>query len=139
MISKILVCFSAVTVWGLAATPDPEIRAVMERQAADWNRGDTDAFLEGYAPDAIFVGDAVSRGLEDLRARYKKRYPTPDAMGHLTFSEVEVHPLDKDHAFVIGKWKLERKKEAGGDVGGVYTLVFKKTAKGWKVILDHTT
>ena len=60
-------------------------------------------------------------------------------MGHLTFSDVEVHMAGGDHAYVIGRWKLERKKESGGDVGGIYTLLFKKTAKGWKIILDHTS
>ncbi len=121
MISKILVCFAAVTSWAAAATPEQDIRAVLERQAADWNRGDTAAFLEGYASDTVFVGDKITRGLDDVRARYRQRYPTPAAMGHLTFSDVEIHVIGADHAYVIGRWRLERTKEAGGDTGGIYT------------------
>lgn len=139
MITKILVCFAALTGLALGAGAEQEIRAVLERQAADWNRGDTAAFLEGYASDTIFVGDKITRGLEEVRARYRQRYPTPAAMGHLAFSDVEVHAMSPDHAYVIGRWKLERTKEAGGDVGGIYTLLFKKTGKGWKIVLDHTS
>ena len=132
-------CFAAVTSLGAAAAPEQGIRALLDRQAADWNRSDTAAFLEGYDRDTIFVGDKITRGLEDVRARYKQRYPTPAAMGHLTFSDVEVHMMGAHGAYVIGRWNLQRTKEAGGDVGGVYTLLFKKTAKGWKIVLDHTS
>src|ERR1043166_4844507 len=116
MITKLLPIFLLVAGAALAATAEQEIRAVLDRQAVDWNRGSTDAFLEGYAPDPTFVGDTVSRGLDEVRARYRSRYPTPAAMGHLTFSEVEVHMLGSEHAYVTGRWKLARSKEAGGDV-----------------------
>jgi len=122
-----------------AASTEQEIRAVLEKQAVDWNRGDTAAFLEGYAPDTVFVGDKITRGIGEVRARYQQRYPTPAAMGRLTFSDLEIHPIGADHAYVIGRWNLERPKEAGGDTGGIYTLLFRKTSKGWKIILDHTT
>jgi uncharacterized protein (TIGR02246 family) len=137
MISKLLPFFLLVA-GARAATPEQEIRAVLDRQVADWNRGSTDAFLEGYAPDTIFVGDTVSHGLEAVRERYRRRYPTPAAMGRLTFSDLEIHMLGDDHAFVTGRWKLERSKEGGGDAGGLYSLVFAKSARGWKIVLDHT-
>ena len=139
MISKLLPVLLLVAAATYGATPEEEIRAVLARQAADWNRGSTDAFLEGYAEDTVFVSDTVSRGLAAVRERYRRRYPTPAAMGHLTFSEVEVHMAGPDHAYVIGRWKLERGKDAGGDTGGLYSLIFKKTAQGWKIILDHTS
>jgi uncharacterized protein (TIGR02246 family) len=139
MISKSLPILLLVAGAASSATPEADIRAVLDRQAADWNRGSTGAFLEGYAPDAVFVSDTVSRGLDALRERYRLRYPTPAAMGHLTFSDVEIHMIDRDNAYVIGRWKLERSKESGGDVGGLYSLIFKKTPRGWKIALDHTS
>jgi len=147
MISKIGLFFATVTI--LAQTPHPEgatkaspdaaIKAVLYRQQAAWNRGDTETFLQGYDSKTVFVGDKITRGLDEVRVRYQTRYPTVSSMGHLTFSDLEVHMLGIDHAYVIGHWRLERKPEAGGDVGGVYTLVFAKTAQGWKIVLDHTT
>ena len=146
MISKIIVCFSAIAFFVVfleAQTPghtaQNEIKAVMYRQQAAWNKGDTETFLQGYASDTIFVGDKITRGLEEVRVRYQTRYPTISSMGRLTFSDLEVHMLGAENAYVIGHWRLERKAEDGGDTGGVYTLVFRRTPKGWKIILDHTS
>ena len=138
MISKLALIFVAVAGFARAATVEEQVKAVLDKQAAAWNRGDTDAFLEGYASDTIFVGDRITRGVEDLRKRYQARYPTRAAMGKLTFYNLEIHAMDKDHAYVIGNWKLERDADAGGDVSGVYSLVFRRTAVGWKIVLDHT-
>ena len=120
-------------------TAEAAIRAVLERQQMDWNRGDTEGFLLGYDKDTIFVGDKMTRGLEELRVRYQSHYPTRGSMGHLTFSDLEVHMLGPEYAYVIGHWRLERKAEDGGDTGGVFTLLFKHTARGWKIIVDHTS
>jgi uncharacterized protein (TIGR02246 family) len=142
MISKIIVCFAALgslCAQTPARTAENEIKGVLYRQEAAWNKGDTETFLQGYASDTIFVGDKITRGLDEVRVRYQSRYPTISSMGHLTFSDLEVHMLGAEGAFVIGHWKLERKAEDGGEVGGVYSLVFRRTAKGWKIVLDHTT
>jgi|SRR5277367_36073 len=121
------------------AAADAEIRAVLEKQVFDWNRGDTEGFLIGYAPDAIFVSDKVTHGIEELRARYQSHYPTRASMGTLTFSDVEVHIIDPTHAYVIGRFHLKREADAGGDSTGMYTLLFKKTDRGWKIAVDHTS
>jgi uncharacterized protein (TIGR02246 family) len=124
-----------------AAAPDQAIRQVLETQQAAWNRGDVDAFMAGYeASDATtFVGSAITRGYKPVLESYRKRYPTKEKMGALTFSDLEIKMLGADYASVIGRWKLERTADAGGNVGGIYTLLFRKTAGGWKVILDHTS
>jgi ketosteroid isomerase-like protein len=146
LIRLALVC---VAVFGLLLTgfqapsaplgPEAQIRAILERQEFDWNRGDTDGFLLGYADDAVFVSDKITRGIEEVRVRYQSHYPTRASMGKLSFSDVEVHLIDPTNAYVIGLWRLQRDAEGGGDTNGVYTLLFKKTVKGWKIFLDHTT
>jgi uncharacterized protein (TIGR02246 family) len=138
MISKLPVLFLLVTISGLAASVEDEVKAVLNKQVAAWNRGDTDAFLEGYASDTVFVGEKMTRGLEDLKKRYQEHYPTRAAMGKLGFYDLEIHPMGKDYAYVIGRWQLEREQDGGGNVSGVYSLVFRRTAIGWKIVLDHT-
>jgi hypothetical protein len=59
-----------------------------------------------------------------------------EALGKLNFDIVSIKPLSKNHFFVIGKWFLKR---TVGDVNGIYTLVFKKTKTGWKIISDHSS
>jgi ketosteroid isomerase-like protein len=118
-----------------------DIRGVLEAQQAAWNRGDVEAFMSGYeASEATaFIGATITRGYEKVLENYRRRYSTKQKMGRLTFSDVEVTPLGADYASVIGKWHLARPADAGGDVGGIYTLLFRKTASGWKIILDHTS
>jgi uncharacterized protein (TIGR02246 family) len=122
-----------------APTQEAAIRAVLERQSFDWNRGDTEGFLTGYAPEAVFVSDQITRGLEKVRLRYQSHYPTRASMGTLTFSDIEVHSIDPNNAYVIGRFQLKRDAEGGGDTQGVYTLLFKRTPKGWKIVVDHTS
>jgi ketosteroid isomerase-like protein len=117
------------------------IRSVLEAQQAAWNRGDVDAFMSGYdaSESTTFVGATITRGYQRVLDNYRQRYPTKAKMGQLTFSDLEVKPLGAQYASVIGKWHLDRPADAGGNTGGIFTLLFKKTNAGWKVILDHTS
>jgi uncharacterized protein (TIGR02246 family) len=117
------------------------ITTVLNKQADDWNRGDLEAFATGYknSPDILFVGKTNRRGYEQMLAGYRKSFPNRDAMGTLTFSNLEVQPLDEHFATVTGRFHLERTAAGGGDLGGHYLLVMEKTAAGWKIIRDATT
>ena len=119
--------------------PKTEIRAVLEKQQTLWNQGDTTGFTAYYTEDTAFVSTEILRGRAQVLDRYQKRYPNRDTMGKLTFSDLEITMLGKDYASVIGKWKLDRGEKGGGDVGGYYTLLFKRTKQGWRIILDHTS
>jgi ketosteroid isomerase-like protein len=85
----------------------------------------------------VFIGKSgPTYGYKNTLANYKKSYPDADYMGKLNFDIVSIKPLSKNHFFVIGKWFLKR---TVGDVNGIYTLVFKKTKTGWKIISDHSS
>jgi beta-aspartyl-peptidase (threonine type) len=122
------------------SSSDPaEIRAVMNAQVAAWNRGNIDGFMEGYArsPATEFVsGDKLTRGWQTVRDRYKKKYDSREKMGTLTFSEIEITPLSRDSALVLGRWKLVRK---GDKPHGIFTLLFRHTPAGWRIVHDHTS
>jgi len=155
MISKILTLFAFAALGAIAQTtaksppakpaskaipaPDAAIRAVLDRQQTDWNRGDTEGFLLGYDQNAVFVSDKITKGLDELRVRYQSHYPTRASMGKLTFSDLDIHMLSAEYAYVIGAWRIERKPEDGGDTGGTFTLLFRHTARGWKIMVDHTS
>ena len=118
-----------------------DIRSVLEAQQAAWNRGDVEGFMQGYeASEATtFVGATITHGYQQVLDNYRRRYPTKEKMGQLAFSELGVRLLGGDYASVIGKWHLARSTDEGGDKGGIFTLLFRKTARGWKIILDHTS
>lgn len=122
-----------------AADADSAIREALEDQVTAWNRGDISAFVSIYANDCTFVGKQILQGKEQLLARYKKVYPSPDAMGKLTFNGLNVRPLGKQTAVVTGEWHLERTWAGGGPVGGVFSLVWRLESGHWVIILDHTS
>jgi len=116
-----------------------EIHAVLERQQAAWNRADIEAFMKGYwhSEELSFAGSGgITRGWTPVLNRYRERYRDAQAMGHLDFTDLEVHSLGKDAAFVLGRWHLKRAKDAPG---GVFTLVFQHFPEGWRIIHDHTS
>jgi ketosteroid isomerase-like protein len=117
------------------------IRAVLDKQVVDWNRGDLDAFAAGYknSPDILFIGSKISRGYAQMLDTYRKNYSTKEQMGTLNFSELEVQPLDERFATVTGHFHLERTAAGGGNSDGHFLLVFEKTPDGWKVVRDDTT
>src|SRR5215475_8781387 len=103
-----------------------EIRAMLMKSQAAWNRGDLTAFASDYedAPTTTYVGREVTRGgVDAILARYQKGYPTPEKRGTLTYSEIEVRPLGNDYALALGKFSLKRTAEGGGDTSGRFTLV----------------
>ena len=117
------------------------IIAMLNGTAVDWNRGDLDAFAKGYknSPDILFMGQTIQHGYGQMLARYRKSYPNNAAMGNLTFSELQVQPLDERFATVTGRFHLERTAAGGGNAGGYFLLVVEKTPAGWKIIRDDTT
>ncbi|MEZ5392615.1 MAG: SgcJ/EcaC family oxidoreductase [Bryobacterales bacterium] len=125
----------------VGATPEEEIRAVLEAQTEAWNRGDIESFMTGYedSPETTFVGKEVRKGYASVLARYRRDYPTRARMGETTFSDIEVRMVRPDVAIVLGRFHLSRPTEQGGDAAGVFSLVFAKTDQGWKILLDHTS
>lgn len=122
-----------------AAAAEAEIRAVMKAAEDGWNTGDLEAYMVGYwrAEELRFAsGSSVTRGWETTLARYTKGYPDKAAMGELTFSDLDVTLLSDDAAYVFGSWRLDR---ADDTPHGLFTLIFRKTEAGWRIVHDHTS
>ena len=115
------------------------IAGVLTAQQDAWNRGDVEAFLQGYwrSAELTFSGTGgIARGWDKVLARYKERYPDRGALGQLEFSALEFRFLGSDAALVLGHGHLTRQQ---GDVGGVFSLVFERFPEGWRIIHDHTS
>lgn len=115
------------------------VRAVIEAQAAAWNRGDVVGYMEGYAKEeaTTFVsGDTVTRGWQTVHDRYRARYDTREKMGTLAFSELEFKPLSEFYIMATGRWQLTR---AADTPHGRFTLIFRRTGAGWRIVHDHTS
>ena len=129
----------ATSISAQSPTNEAEIRDVLRAQQAAWNRGDIDAFMNGYrrSDQTVFVsGDEVTRGWQKVLDRYKTKYSDRAKMGVLTFSDLETTPLGNDFAVTLGSWKLKR---ANDEPHGRFTLIFRKFPDGWKIVHDHTS
>ncbi len=118
--------------------PSTAIHAVIDAQTAAWNRGDIDAYMDGYArsDDTMFVGTDVTRGWTKVRDRYKAKYDSKAKMGTLVFSDLELHPMSNNDVVVTGAWKLTR---AADTPQGRFTLIFHRRPEGWRIVYDHSS
>jgi ketosteroid isomerase-like protein len=124
-----------------ADSQEQAMRHVLSDQVQAWNRGDIDAFMAGYdnSPETTFIGKTVRHGYQDVLRGYHERYPTREKMGTLAFADLVVKLLGRNYASVTGVFQLKRTAPAGGDASGVFSLLFRHTAAGWKIFLDHTS
>jgi uncharacterized protein (TIGR02246 family) len=127
---------------GAAVAQNADLERAMRDAEAAWNRGDLEAFASYYddSPQTTFIGREVTRGgVKAIAERYRRGYPTREKMGTLTYSGLEMRPLADGVVLMIGRFALKRTPEAGGDASGRFTLIWKKTPAGWKIVHDHTS
>lgn len=136
-----LLCFSLVVSSLVFSQQNdvPTIRKILADQQDAWNRGDITAFMKGYwnSDSLMFIGGkGVTYGFNNTWERYKKTYDSREKMGTLAFDLLHFIALGPESYMVVGKWHLTR---TVGDIGGYYTLVFRKISGQWLIISDHTS
>lgn len=116
------------------------VRALLEAQVAAWNRGDLEGFMAAYWSSdylTFFSGGSKTRGWQAMLDRYRKSYQSEGRqMGQLDFVDLDIQLLGPNSALVRGGWEL---RTMTGQQGGLFTLVLRKTNRGWKIIHDHTS
>jgi len=118
---------------------EKEVRDVLAKQNAAWNRGDVEAFMVGYWENdsLMFIGKSgVTYGYKNTLSNYKKNYPDTTTMGKLTFTLIKVKQLSTEYFHVTGKYYLTR---TIGDASGHFTLLFRKIKGKWVIISDHSS
>jgi len=115
------------------------IRQILDRQISDWNKGNIEEFAKGYWENdsLMFIGKTgVTYGYANMIDNYKKGYSDTAQMGKLSFNILHVNRISSDAYFVVGKWFLKR---SVGDIGGHYTLLFRKIKGKWVIVADHSS
>ena len=116
------------------------IHNVMNAQIKAWNNGNIDDFMKTYwqSDSLVFVGtEAPTYSWQTTLEHYKQGYPDTATMGKLSFNLIQLRKLSDEYYFVIGGWHLKRTSEK--DLGGYFTLLFRKINGEWKIVVDHTT
>lgn len=117
------------------------ITQVLYKQQVAWNNGSIESFMMPYwhSDSLKFIGKkGITYGWQNTFDNYKKSYSDTTAMGQLAFEIKSIDVFSKNSAFVIGKWFLKREKSKG-DLGGYFSLIFKKIKHKWVIVVDHTS
>ncbi|WP_425407789.1 nuclear transport factor 2 family protein [Hyphococcus sp.] len=120
-------------------TPADIIRASLNAQAAAWNEGDLEGFMEGYwkSDELKFVsGGEITRGWSSTMKRYRDRYAGGEGLGQLSFERLEPKLVTDDVAVVTGRFNL---LQGGETSSGVFTVVMRRDNGAWRIVHDHTS
>lgn len=112
------------------------ILTIMKAQESAWSNNDLDGFMDGYwKSDSLkFYGaSGLTLGWNKTLANYKKRYPTKEHSGTLSFTINDISKINEGAYFVMGAYHLKR---GVGDANGVFMIIFKKIDGQWKIIAD---
>jgi hypothetical protein len=117
-----------------------QIKQVMFQQVEDWNSGNIEKFMNGYWNDDSlrFIGKrGITYGWKPVLDNYLKSYPDKAAIGELEFNSLTIDVLSKNAAFVTGQWTI--KYDSKENVGGWFSLLFKRIDGRWVIVADHTS
>lgn len=118
---------------------DKVVLSILSNQSAAWNRGDLNSFMIGYWENdsLMFIGKSgITYGYKKTLSNYKNNYPDTASMGRLNFDIISIQSLSNDFKHVVGKWHLKR---SIGDLGGHFTLLFRKIRGKWVIVSDHSS
>jgi uncharacterized protein (TIGR02246 family) len=121
-----------------------EVGAMLVRAAANWNRGNLDAFVDDYLPvdSTTYIGSrGVLRGPAAIRAAYAPRFAAGATRDSLSFVLLDVDPLAPDVANVIAHYVLARRVGARDSVTaqGPTSLVMRRVDGRWRIVHDHSS
>ena len=138
---KLLLPFIFLLPFQLLAQHDDVAEVIFEirKQQDCWNNADLECFMQGYwkSDSLMFIGkNGVNYGWQTTFDNYKRSYPDAAAMGELAFKIISTNMLSKDAIFIVGQWTLKRES---GDLGGHFSLLWKKIEGRWVIVADHTS
>jgi ketosteroid isomerase-like protein len=120
-----------------------ELDSALLASAESWNRKDLDGFMAPYLHSSglTFSGSAgVRRGFDAVMRRYRENFFEAEApLPRLRFEDLETFDLGRDHALMLGRYVLLAADSGERIDTGLFSLVWVRTADGWRIMHDHTS
>ena len=116
-----------------------DIRDVIARMEAAWNRGDFAGYMEGFQnPGVVFVSNGrIQDGWQGTLDHYVRDYGgAPERRGALHFYDIAVEQLAPDAAMLVSHYRLERPERAQE---GINTRLMRKVDGRWVIALNHVS
>jgi ketosteroid isomerase-like protein len=116
-----------------------QIQAALDASVSGWNEGSLAKHLSLYDPAVTaMTRDGPRPGVLAIEESFRKTYFVGDKpKQNLRMENVALRSLSYDSALMTGRFILE----GGGlpEQSGWFTLIWVRTASGWKVVHDHTS
>ncbi|HEY4109811.1 nuclear transport factor 2 family protein [Puia sp.] len=117
---------------------EKEIYAAMNEATVQWNKGDLDAYMSLYAPQATMMLATGRVGLDSIRGMYVKYYfPGGHPKQKLAYDTYQLTMLGKDYALLTGRFILKA-NEKYPERKGTFSLTMVHRKDGWKILHDHS-
>jgi len=123
----------------LRAEDRSQILAALEASAESWNRADLKGHLAIYDPTVTAMTKSGPRpGVAAIESSFGETYfKGGKPKQNLRMEQVTLRALSSDSALMTGRFVL-----FGGELpeqSGWFSLVWLRTAAGWKVVHDHSS
>jgi len=109
------------------------------RYHGSWNRGELPVYLSAYVDSATAMGsNGLVRGVSGIEAQMRAGFwRTGRPLQTLSYDHLEIRPIGPDQAIVTGQYILT----GGGrpDRTGWFTTIWVRTARGWRMVQDHSS
>lgn len=121
------------------AADEAEIRQRLADSALAFNRGDLPGHLAAYDESVTFMTKEGPRpGVAAIEKAFRETYfRDGKAIQQLRFEELAVRPLGPDAALATARWVLSGGE--GAEQSGWFTVVWRRTPAGWRVVHDHSS
>lgn len=115
------------------------IRHALARSTDAWNDGDLAGHFASHDPDFVMMTqDGPITGIETVRAGFARTYFAPGTTRPtLAMDNVAVRPVGPDFALMTGQYRLSG--EGAPEQSGWVTVLWQRTAAGWRIIHDHSS
>lgn len=112
---------------------------MLQASVEAFNRGDLPGHLSIYDPSVTFMTKNGPRpGIAPIETAFRETY-FRDGLPkqQLRFEQLAIRPLGTGQAMATGRFVLSGGEEP--DQTGWFTLVWSRTAAGWRAIHDHSS
>ncbi len=115
------------------------LKAELDASVAGWNEGDLRRHLGLYEESITFMTKQGPRpGIAPIETAFRAKYFNGDKPKQaLRMEKVAIRSLSPDSALMTGNFILSGGGEP--DQTGWFTLVWQRTANGWKAVHDHSS
>lgn len=131
----ILLAFVLVSNVLKAEDTDVEIRQMLDYLAEEWNAGDLNSVRGRIHRDFVLFTTEGTRTREQRINELEVIMDPDQDHGELSYSDIKVKSIAKDHALVYGKSRLKFKD--GTEISQEFSSIYINTPFGWKLIFTH--